>query len=140
MALFFYAVGFLPEQSKAEPGCKFAWEERERGRESSFAFERSGSICAKGAAPEKDGEEGKQSRGGARGARPASRLDHPPSEKGGGYPAFSGHGILPRVKMPGGRSAGKELRSDFFAKLAAPEKGKSCSDFPFWQRNSTLIQ
>ena len=37
------------EQSKADPSLKSAWEERERGRESSFAFERSGSIRAEGA-------------------------------------------------------------------------------------------
>ena len=37
---------------KSEPRVKFAWEERERGRESSFAFERSGSFRAAGAAPE----------------------------------------------------------------------------------------
>lgn len=42
-----------PGQSKSEPTFRSAWEERERGRESSFAFERSGSIRAKGAAPEK---------------------------------------------------------------------------------------
>ena len=39
-------------QSKSEPRVKLVWEERERGREPSFAFERSGSIRAKGAASE----------------------------------------------------------------------------------------
>ena len=42
-----------PGQSKSEPISGYAWEERERGRESSFAFERSGSIRAEGAAPGK---------------------------------------------------------------------------------------
>ena len=39
--------------SLSEPSDKSAWEERERGRESSFAFERSGSSRAGGAAPKK---------------------------------------------------------------------------------------
>ena len=39
-------------QSKSEPVFKSAWGERERGRESPFAIERSGSTRAEGAAPE----------------------------------------------------------------------------------------
>ena len=41
------------ENLESEPSVKSAWEERERGRESSFAFERSGSFRAVGAAPKK---------------------------------------------------------------------------------------
>ena len=42
-----------PRQSKSEPAFRSAWGERERGWESPFAFERSGSNRAEGAAPEK---------------------------------------------------------------------------------------
>ena len=45
-------VSGAPEQFKSEPVFKSAWGERERGRESPFAIERSGSTRAEGAAPE----------------------------------------------------------------------------------------
>ena len=52
--IWFGFVGFGEEVNlKSEPADKSAWGERERGWESPFAFERSGSSRAGGAAPKK---------------------------------------------------------------------------------------
>ena len=56
-------------------------------------------------------------------------MNHPPSEKGGGYPAFSGPGLLPGAKGPAAQAQAKKSGSDFFDKLA--DAGSDGSGVPF---------